>query len=850
MKKIYCAAIIFIFVLWTPRFAGAQVVINEFSCSNLSQFVDDHSDYEDWIELYNTSATAINMAGYYLSDDSTNNIKWQIPAGITINGNSFLRFWTSGRNIATPTGYHTNFKLTQTKNTEDFVVLSNPSAIIIDYVKLNNANNTQLGHSRGRQPNGAATWFVFTTPTPNSSNNASAIYLGYAAKPSFDLAAGFYPSAVTVTITNNEPSSTIYYTTDGTLPTTASAIYSSPITISTTKILKALAKSTNLQLLSSLIEYNTYFINVNHTMSVVSIAATQLNTLANGSGSLTPSGSMEYFDTLGVRRAKTYGGFNRHGQDSWALNQRSLDFAARDEMGYDYTIRHQMFPQTPRDKFQRITLRAAGDDNFPADGSASHQGDCHVRDAYVHMLAKNGGMDLDVRRAVKTIVYLNGQYWGIYDIREKPDDHDYTDYYYGQDKFHLQYLEYWGGWIYEYGGMQARTDWEALRSYILSNSMVNQANFDSVATQLDMISLADYVLVNSFVVCSDWLNWNTGWWRGTDTTGGHRKWGYILWDNDATFNYYINYTNVPSTQYNALICGPQTQNATYYSDPLLHLDVLSKLLTNPTFNTWYINRAIDLSNSVFGCTNMLQQLDSIVALLTPEMPAQCARWGGVLTTWQTNIQTLRNFIINRCNYLSTTGFIDCYSLTGPYNIVLNVDPPGAGNIQLNSLSLTQFPWTGTYYGNITTSIAANVGNTSYVFNNWTTLGQLLNPNLYTASVTANITNSDTITAHFSIITAIGNYSGAENSVSVYPTAFSDETTIEYMLTERAPVSIKLISMLGTEVAQIKTPEEFLSRGSYSVKLNLAGSGLSSGIYLLKFTAGDFSKTIKLVYSPR
>jgi hypothetical protein len=365
-----------------------------------------------------------------------------------------------------------------------------------------------------------------------------------------------------------------------------------------------------------------------------------------------------------------------------------------------------------------------------------------------------------------------------------------------------------------------------------------------------MVSLADYVLVNSFVVCSDWLNWNTGWWRGTDTTGGHRKWGYILWDNDATFDFYINYTNVPSTQYDALICGPQTQNANYYSDPLLHLDVLSKLLTNPSFNTWYINHAIDLSNTVFSCDNMLHQLDSIVTLLTPEMPGQCARWSGNFADWQTNVQTLRNFIINRCNYLSTTGFINCYSLTGPYNVVLNVDPPGAGSIQLNSLTLNSFPWTGTYFGNITTSLSANAGSAAYAFTNWTTLGQLLNPSLFNATVTANITNSDTITAHFSIVTGIGNDAGIENSVNVYPTVFSDETTVEYTLTERAPVSIKLLSLLGTEVAQIKTPEEFLSRGSYSVKLNLSGSGLNSGIYFLKFTAGNFSKTIKLVYSPR
>ena len=850
MKKIYIITSILFLVTTIIKQSNAQVVINEFSCSNLNQFVDDHSDYEDWIELYNPSLVSVNLAGYYLSDDSLNNTKWQIPAGISIGASGFLRFWTSGRNVATPTGYHTNFKLTQTKNSEDFIVLSNPSAIIIDYVKLNNANNTQLGHSRGRQPNGSATWKVFTSPTPNSSNNASASYSGYAAKPSFDILPGFYPSAVTVTITNNEPNSTVRYTLDGTLPLATSTAYSTPLSISSTKILKAIAFSTNPQILPSLMEYSTYFINVSTTMSVVSIAATQLDVLANGSGSLLPYGSLEYFDTLGIRRAKTYGGFNRHGQDSWVHNQRSLDFAARDEMGYDYTIHHQLFPQTPRDKFQRITLRAAGDDNF-SDPGTMNAGAAHVRDAYVHMLAKNSGMSLDVRRAVKTIVFLNGQYWGIYDIREKPDDHDYCDFYYGQDKFHLQYIETWGSTWSEYGGAQAQTDWNTLRSFILGNSMVNQANFDYVANQLDVTSLADYVLVNSFTVCSDWLNYNTGWWRGTDTAAaaGHKKWGYILWDNDATFHFYINYTNVPSTQYNAPICNPETQNATYYNDPQQHLDVLIKLLTNPGFNTWFINRSIDLANSAFGCDYMLQQLDSVIAVLTPEMPAQCARWGGSLAVWQANVQTLRNFIIARCNYLLTTGFINCYSLTGPYNIVLNVDPPNSGNIQLNSLTINSFPWHGTYFGNITTSLAANA-NASYVFTNWTTLGQLLNPNFLNASVTANITNADTITAHFSMLTGLGNYNGVENAVNVYPNVFSDETTIEYTLTEHAPVSIKLMSMLGTEVAQIKTPEEFLSRGSYSVKLNLAGSGLSSGIYLLKFTAGNFSKTIKLVYSPR
>ena len=847
LQKLIFFSLFLLMIAASP--ANSQVLINEFSCSNLSQFVDNHNDYEDWIELYNTSASALNLAGYYLSDDSVNNQKWQMPAGLIISGNGFLRFWTSGRNEVSPPHYHTNFKLSQTKNNSEFVVFSDPGGNIIDIVKLSQFK-TQAGHSRGRYPNGASNgpiFYVFTTPTPNASNTSTA-YLGYAAKPSFDWGPGFYSSPVTVTITNNEPNSTVYYTTNGTLPTTASSIYATPINISTTSVLKAMAVSTNNQLRPSFLEYSTFFINVSHTMSVVSIAGTQLNTLANGSGSLTPFGSCEYFDTLGIRRAKTYGEFNRHGQDSWANSQRSLDFIARDEMGYNNAIHEQLFPQSPRDQYQRVIFRAAGDDNFPADYHPANNGSAHVRDAYVEMLAGNTGMNLDVRRAVKTIIYINGQYWGVYDIRDNPDDHDNTNFYYGQDKYHLQFIETWGSTWAEYGGTQALNDWSALRSYILNNDMTVPGNFAFVNNQLDVTSLADYIILNSFVVCTDWLNYNTGWWRGMDTTGQHRKWGYILWDNDAVFNFYINYTGVPSTQYNAPPCNPQTLY-NVYSDPQDHLEVLNKLLLNQTFRTWYINREIDLWNTTFSCDYMLTQFDSIIAVLTPEMPAHCIRWNGQLTDWNTNVQTLRNFISNRCSWLST-GFINCYNLTGPYNIILDADPPGAGTIQLNSLNLTQLPWTGTYFGNITTSLTANA-DTGMVFTNWTTQSQVLNPNLAVPAVTANLTTSDSIVAHFSLITGIGEHQpGILTTVSVYPTVFSSEANITYTLPERMPVTIKLNTLMGQEVAEIVSPKEFRDRGSYSLKLNLSESRLSAGVYLLQFIAGDYRQTLKVIYSPQ
>ena len=118
-----------------------------------------------------------------------------------------------------------------------------------------------------------------------------------------------------------------------------------------------------------------------------------------------------------------------------------------------------------RERFQRFILRAAGDDNYPGNFLPEHNGCAHIRDAYVHNLAKRGGLKLDVRVSEKVILYLNGQYWGVYDVREIPDDHDYTDYYYNQGKYDIQYILTWGQTWAQYGGNEALQNWQTVTEF-------------------------------------------------------------------------------------------------------------------------------------------------------------------------------------------------------------------------------------------------------------------------------------------------------------------------------------------------------------------------------------------------
>ncbi|MFH1119221.1 MAG: CotH kinase family protein [Bacteroidota bacterium] len=738
MKKVFTPVTCILLVLLSvsiSRQAKAQVVINEYSCSNFDSHPDNYQSYEDWIEVYNAGSTAANIGGYYLSDKPGAPKKWQIPAGITIPSHGYKLFWASGRDEVSFGSYHTNFRLTQTGENPDSLVLADINGTILDLQAL---TITQKGHSNGRLMNGDPVWGVYTSPTPGTSNNIIEPYSRYAGKPVMSHEGGFYNGSITVSITTNEPNATIRYTTNGNEPGPTSPVYTIPIEVLATKIIKAKVFSNNSMILPGLVEFNTYFINEDHTVPVVSIAANDLISLLNGDASFFPWGTIEYYNTDKIRTTKGYGEFDKHGQDSWVHDQRSLDYKMRDECGYNYSLLEHLFEDTDRDEFQKIILRASGDDNYPGIDSSAH-----MRDDFIQTISVKAGMNLDERKSSRCVVYANGQFWGVYAIREKVNDHDFTDFYYDQDKFNLHYLMLWGGTWAEYGGQAAFDDWNALYSYIMSHNMADSATWAYVESQLDPTSISDYMLINAFVVCSDWLNWNVGWWRGLNENGSHKRWGYILWDEDATFGHYINYTGIPAQSPYVSPCFHEDLFGG--SDPEGHVRLLNKLRTNPGFEQYYISRYIDLLNSSLNLNYLLPLVDSLAGVIAPEMDRHTGRWGGSTSQWQGNVQRIRDFLNRRFNYVREA-IMECYTLTGPYSIQVEVTPHGKGQIQLNSLGLEDFPWTGTYYGNIDTKFSAIETDQYYKFDHWEVRHHNITPSDTLQSITLRISASDTIVA--------------------------------------------------------------------------------------------------------
>ena len=841
-----------------PRFVGAQVVINEFSASNLSQFPDDYGGFEDWIELYNTSADPVDLSGWHLSDNLSKPTKWEIPVGTTINGNGFLVFWASGRDVSANGHFHTNFKLSQTKGTET-IVLAGPSGVVLEFVPL---EINLLGHSRARAINGSGSWKICTQPTPNGSNNNASVFNAYTQAPTMSLPAGFYSDTLKVALSTTEADVVIRYTTNGNLPTNISPIYTDTLTLPITTVLKARAFSSDPAILPGKIDFNTYFIGEDFSLVVISVGADGVQNLANGNGNLLPIGSIEYFNQNKERTTVSYGELNRHGQDSWVNPQRSMDWISRDEMGYTSALEGKLFGYSDRDEYQRFIFRASGDDNYPSSGGPAHEGSAHIRDEYVQSLAKLGDMKLDVRAVERFVLFLNGKYWGVYALRERPDDHDYTEYYYDQGKYNLQYLMTWGNHWAEYGGEQAFTDWSSLRDFIMYQDMSDPTRYQQVSDQLNLTSMIDYFVTNLTVVASDWINYNTGWWRGLDPNGDHKKWGYILWDDDATFDYYINYSGVPNTSPTAEPCDLEQianymngffphdstfqviQGDTIWHTPDIgrHEKILLKLLDeNLAFQQLYYSRYADLMNTVFSCENMLTVLDSMVAVIAPEMPRHIDRWGGSMTEWEANVQQLREFVEQRCTLLDD-GMVNCYSLTGPFPITLMVEPPGAGRIKLNTLNHDVFPWTGSYFGNMDNILEAKEYNGGLAFHHWESKsGQQVFPDIYSKDILMDFAQADTLVAVFGTVSGTGSLSAAAFDLQVYPQPVADVLQLSYQLPEVLEHRLVLYDLNGRAVL---TENMAAVSGRQVVHMPL---NLPAGMYMLALETAQgkaFRKVVK------
>jgi hypothetical protein len=471
---------------------------------------------------------------------------------------------------------------------------------------------------------------------------------------------------------------------------------------------------------------------------------------------------------------------------------------------------------------------------------------------------------------------------GCYDLRERPDDHDYTEFNYGQGKYDLQFIQTWGQTWAEYGGDKAISDWDKLAAFVEKNDMKDPVKFQYVTSQLDVKSLSDYLIVNSVSACSDWLNYNTGWWRGKNPQGSHKKWGFHLWDNDATFGYYINFTGIPDTAANkAKPCDVEllSDSVTIVQEPYIakdtinlfgqiffpgdtifpggeyrtyvdlnkHVTVFNKLRENPEFNQYYITRYADLMNTVFSQQNMLAYFDEVYNNIKPEMARHIQKWGGTMKGWEFNVARMRDYIIRRTDYL-TQGIKTCYKLEGPFDVTFDVIGTQNATLDINSQTISKFPYTNKYFGNIDLKVVANSTTKDFLFDNWAIAQNATIQNKFGANTLVSIKNNDKITATFvkAIIATNDTKNDKETFIKAFPTVFNNQINLDFALKTQSQVKVRLLDTSGKTIFIASDYNPSFNEGNYTMTLNLENTAITAGSYFLEFQAGQFRKAIKMI----
>jgi len=672
LSTLFCSILFFFgenILAQSPR-----IFINEFLSSNLTTNPDmvDFGDFSDWIELYNDETNSVNIGGFYLTDDFTQPMKWQIPANTIIPAKGYFLIWADGfddvpgqtytrtqwpNNIQFTTKWcHTNFKLS---NSGDDIGLFDSGGNKIDSVTFNNGLTDV---SYGRKPDGSNNWFYFGEPTPLSSNTTSGITsTNKSANVNFSIDGGFYQGTIQVALSSGSGTGTIRYTTDGSKPKSSSTQYTTPINISSNTILRARVFE-NLKLPGN-ISTNSYFIGEARNLPSVSLVTEpiflwgELGIYRNSLKEREIPVSLEYFPLNSTRGFILDAGVKIGGENIFRFAEKPLNIYTRSDYGYPH-VSYQVFDDLPYLEYHRLYLRNGGDD-WPF---------TMMRDGTQENILKNQ-IPNSMQAFKSTVLYLNGNYWGIYNLREKIDE-QYFLLHYNVDPSDVDHLEDDNTVI-----TGDSTDFVNLLNIAQSVDLNDSVNYSYVSSRVDIHNLMDFVIAQDYVANSSWGH-NREVWRDRKN---EKLWRWILVDMDRGFDAARIGTNQINDLYN-------------------NFGLFRELCANENFKNEFIQRYAERINHTFNYDRVVTIIDSMAALIENEMPRHIQKWGtyidsltidiwgqtpGItsLSSWNSEIQKLKTFAAQRgpyaSQYLSTR-----FGLSGRVNLLISSNIQNQGKVSV------------------------------------------------------------------------------------------------------------------------------------------------------------------------
>lgn len=558
-----------------------ELAINEVMCFN-RLYPSQDKQYYDQIELRNNSDHHILLSDYYLSDSSKELLAWRLPAGTLAPGE--LAVISCDDSVP--------FALNSLR---EQLYLTDEEGQIQDCVSL---HGLPANGSFGRMP-GQQGFFYFRRSSMGRENSGGAMLISR--RPEALTRDGVFDGVDSVTL-ELRAEGEIYYTLDGSRPTAASERYTGPIAISTTTVVRAVSMEPG-KLESDSLDLS-YIINEGHSLPVASLVADPED-LFGGSGLYSnPTedyerpGTIAFFD--GQERFRKDCGVKLHGATSKVKEEKkSLKLNFRD--AYDGTLNYDLF-QNGVTTFDSVLLRAAQEGSFST----------NMRDVIMHELAKQCCPELPRQDYTYTILYINGQYWGIYAFREAHS----AEHFARHNGLDPAQVTMWQKRWAEDG------PFESVSRLILTEDMGIDENYDYAMDHLDMDNLAAWAILQSYSGNFDINPPNVRFYYDA----GSEKLYYALVDLDL-----------------GLYVGGEFGNA--FKTSYIYSELLFALADNPRFTQAMAERMERWLTGPLSEENVLSVIDRLEQQLRPEAERDGERWGFTLKQWERDIDEFIRYVV-------------------------------------------------------------------------------------------------------------------------------------------------------------------------------------------------------------
>lgn len=578
----------------SPRNAP-QLVINEVMAANRTTLLDEDGDSSDWFELHNRSPHALNLNGWAMSDDPAQPRKWLLPR-LTLPRDGYLLLFASGKNRAISTTLHTNFKLNQTGET-----------LLLHNLLHGQSTRLTLPHQVADVSYGlvAGQYVYLTEPTPGQPNAVDSARQGIGQPVQFSHTRGFYDKPFRLTLHTETADSPIYYTLDGREPSVDNGLrYSEPIPINQTSYVRAIANNPNvISPTSSTHSYiflndilrqphnppgwptswGTYlqyypglplkgapvladyamdrrvvepfraaFVEGMQAIPSISLVTVGQNfdiyahAIERGPEWERPV-SVEFFDPQDpTRQFQVNAGIRMQGVSArWEfMPKKSFRLFFKGQYG-PTQLEFPLFPDTPVTKFNSLVLRGGA--------NRSYAGYIDAVD-YTQVTYSRDQWLRESQRAMSGVgahgmfvhLYLNGLYWGLYNLVERPDAAFAANHFGGKkaDWFAIKH----GATVLnpdavrqgaapELGMGEAisgsPTRYASLLKLVEQGDLADPLTYAQLQQYLDVARFSDYILLNLYAGNNDWADNN---WYAAIRNQPPGRLRYFIWDGEQIWN--------------------------------------------------------------------------------------------------------------------------------------------------------------------------------------------------------------------------------------------------------------------------------------------------------------------------